>query len=74
MPAIAMRYGCHNKPRAHGYWARDRYIPDHPGTAPVDRWTYIVDSMSQGCRYDQAGTDTRCDGCRNPAKKEAEAP
>ena len=69
-----MRYSCHNKPRAHGYWARDLYIPDHPGTAPVDRWTYIVDRMSLGCRYDLAATDPRCECCKNPVKKNPGAP
>ena len=69
-----MRYSCHNKPRANGYWVRDMDYSGYPTIPPVNIWRWIPDRMSQGCAYDFSASDPLCEGCRNPEQKEAEAP
>lgn len=54
-------YGCHNKPRAEGYYSPQRSTPDLPALARV----FIPNVMSKECRYDQRQNDPQCQGCTN---------
>jgi hypothetical protein len=58
-----VKYACHNVPGQHGYWARTMYHGDGK-SSPTDGWTYIVNTMSKDCRYDQKETDPKCAGCK----------
>lgn len=58
-----MKYGCHNKPREEGYWAKDGAIVKGPVMIQLAK--YIKDTMSKDCRYDMKATDKKCYGCHD---------
>ena len=58
-------HGCHNTPRADGYYAQDgtqEVLIDGIKTL-IPKYVWIKDRMSKICHYDKRGTDPRCEGC-----------
>jgi hypothetical protein len=52
---------CREKVRRGGYWAPNRIYVD--GCAYAKELVFVVDLMSQGCRYDRSLSDQKCEGC-----------
>jgi hypothetical protein len=59
--SVSSVYGCHSKPRQHGYWAKHQMHND--GKAPIDCYVLVPDTMSRECRYDRQREDAKCEGC-----------
>jgi hypothetical protein len=56
-------YGCANKERAAGYWAKDGLIASQKPRVFI-RMKWVDDVMSVECRYDMSLSDPRCGTCR----------
>lgn len=61
-----MTYGCHNKPRAEGYYVKtgQAVVGVESPRVVVQYAEYHADTSSRECRYDQRANDPKCAGCR----------
>ena len=59
------RYGCHNQPRAAGYWviANMVSITESGIVLAAQRLKWHDDTSSRECRYDGRAGDRKCEGC-----------